>query len=526
MFITITGFYYFFGYSQVSSPKEFVYPLDDTYIHLAIAKNFALNGIWSINKIGFDSASSSVLYTLLLALCIKILGDNVFYPAIINIIFGVLVVYSCYRYFKDFYGEKQLIWLIFLLLPFTMLYTMVIIGMEHTIHMFLMVLAIYFIHKNTEDNFKGSGFLKLLLLIFFISMIRFESMFFTVSLAFALFFRTSVSKSVWVLITGFLPIVIFGLISVDHGGFLFPNSVMIKGTYPSGNDIFKNLWAIFTKGILHNKSFYKYLFVPLILISIYVYNKYRGKSFEFLKKETIIVTIVLTGIMHSFFSVLEYRYENYLMISFLMILIPIISEFFSKFGSSFIKLNQVPILLPIFLIFVLGIYRVIYIHPYLKYASKNISEQQMEMARFLKKYYQQQKVVANDIGAISYFSNVYLLDVVGLGSTDITKFEYSQTNLSSKIRNQNYRLFVKNYTSKHHYTIAVIYQEWFPDKKVPNSWFPIASWTLNGIDKGTPIKRVVFYALNRNEIIPLKNHLEHFNLKKNVTECFYIQNNK
>ncbi|KFF75154.1 hypothetical protein HX13_08015 [Chryseobacterium sp. P1-3] len=41
---------------------------------------------------------------------------------------------------------------------------------------------------------------------------------------------------------------------------------------------------------------------------------------------------------------------------------------------------------------------------------------------FLKKYYNNSKVVANDIGAISYFTDIHLLDFMGLGSNEIVHF--------------------------------------------------------------------------------------------------------
>jgi hypothetical protein len=53
--------------SIIRNQGHVVYALDDAYIHMAIAKNFAQHGVWGITQYGFTSSSSSLLYTLLLS---------------------------------------------------------------------------------------------------------------------------------------------------------------------------------------------------------------------------------------------------------------------------------------------------------------------------------------------------------------------------------------------------------------------------------------------------------------------------
>lgn len=523
VFTVVTGFYFFLGWSHLPEGHRYIYPIDDVYIHLALAKNFAEHGVWSINTTGFDSASSSILYTLLLSFCIKVFGNWEYYPLLINIVSGYLTVYVIFRYFRDFYGEKEIIWALLLFLPFSLLYVMVLFGMEHTLHMFLISIAIYFIHKNILENFRGKSFTILLVTVFFLSIVRFESMFFTASLAFALLLRKNVMQAILVLVTGFSPIVIFGLISQNEGGYFFPNSVMIKGNFPAGEHFLYSCWNLLLNGIILNFSFYKWLFFPLLIIVIHLFKKYKkGKVVALFKNETLIITIVCTAMLHSLFAILKYRYENYLMIALLLIIIPIISKFVEEIKwkqIDFTIFNILNLASIGFIIFI-SFYRFGYHHNVLKFCSKGINEQQVEMSRFLHDFYSGEKVVANDIGAISYFSQVHLLDIVGLGSTEVAHMKVANKNLTRTKADLITKKFITNFVSENNYQVAVIYPEWF--QPIPSNWIPVASWTINERSFGPAIHRVVFYALEPEEVRQLQQNLMKFNLNKNVQQYFYI----
>ncbi len=523
IFTIITGFYLFLGWSQLPEGHRYIYPIDDVYIHLALAKNFAEHGVWSINTTGFDSASSSILYTLLLSFFIKIFGNWEYYPLSINITAGYLTVYFIYKYFRDFYGKKELIWALFFFLPFSLLYVMVLFSMEHTLHMFLIVIAVYYIQKNVINDFRGKSFVILLLILLFISIVRFESMFFTVSLVFALFLRKNFVQGIIVLVTGFLPIIIFGIVSENQGGYFFPNSVMIKGNFPEGEHFLYSCLQLLLNGIVLNFSFYKWLFFPLLIIFLYLIKRYKKTEIsKLLKNETIIITFFCTAMLHSLFAILKYRYENYLMIGILLIIIPIISKFISEIKEKTFTFNMFNVLTlgSIGFIIFISIYRFGYHHNVLKFCSKGINEQQVEMSRFLHNFYRGEKVVANDIGAISYYSQVQLLDIVGLGSTEVTRTKVANKIFPRGEGNLKTKKFITNFVSENNFRVAVIYPEWFFG--APSHWIPVASWTINEKSYGPAIHRVVFYALKPEEVKPLQQNLMRFDLNNNVKQIFYI----
>src|SRR5687767_12399647 len=65
----------------------FMYPYDDTFIHLQIA-DVLLKGNWGVNETEFASASSSILYTLILALG-RMMTTSVMLPFIVNCLAGI-----------------------------------------------------------------------------------------------------------------------------------------------------------------------------------------------------------------------------------------------------------------------------------------------------------------------------------------------------------------------------------------------------------------------------------------------------
>jgi len=519
LFTIITGFYFLYSYSQLFG-NQFIYPIDDAYIHLAIARKFGESGFWSINFNSFDSGSSSILYTLILSSLIRIFGDNVYYPMIVNVAAGYFTVYWIYKFFKDFYSEKELRLGLFLFLPVSLLYMMVLLGMEQTVHMLLSVITIYFIKKNNESNFKRLDFIKLLIVIFFLSMIRFESMFFVFCLGLILLIDRKFKEALSIFVVGFLPIVIFGLISIHEGGFFFPNSVIIKGSYPEGN-VLMSIWTIFKKGILLNISFYKLFIFPIICALVILLDCYKKQDFQTLFRNNKILFLVFgTVILQSLFAMVKYRYENYLMIMLVMILIPSAIEYFRQLKINKRNFNNW-IFVGSFVAFCLvGVYRLVYSHPVLKVSSKNVEEQQVEMGKFLNQFYKGQKTVANDIGAIAYFGNVQLLDIVGLGSTDVAKFYVENKGLNEFDFNKEYNRFLTNYIAENHYKVAVIYPKWYPNK-VPKSWIPVASWKIEN-NRGTAQNRVVWYSFNKNDANILRENLQKFDLNKNVTQYYYI----
>ena len=122
---------------------QFMYPFDDTLIHLEMAKNLATAGVWGINPDQFASASSSLLYTVILAV-LRLLSGSFFLPLLLNAIAAILILRSLQAWMckRSLSNWSQVLTIVTVIL-FTPLPTLVISGMEHTIQCLVCFLFIF-----------------------------------------------------------------------------------------------------------------------------------------------------------------------------------------------------------------------------------------------------------------------------------------------------------------------------------------------------------------------------------------------
>lgn len=499
--------YYFISISKTD--RHYIYTLDDAYIHLAMAKNFALHSVWGVTPYEFSSTSSSPLFTFLISVMIQVWGNNDQLPLYFNIVFGIGTVFLLSRYYSDvFKAWKNIVPAVLFTVFFTVLYLQVLSGMEHVLQVFLFVTNIFCFSRWDKNKYYVAGFYAGLLLM---GLIRFESMFYFVILAFVFLLLKKWKEALGVLLAGFVPVIIFCYFNYLQDGYLFPNSVVVKGTklsFDSNLPVqFKN---IFLDNFLLNPSFYKIGFFPLVLSAILIYRESKNNSFaETIRKNFLLIVFSLLMICHSMFADLKglFRYEAYILTGFSMVLIPRISSFFTDF-KSYIKKEKLVTFLIIMNV-VLLLYKCQISHRMLINGGKNIYEQQIQSASFLHTYYNTTKVVANDIGAITYYTDIHLLDIAGLGSKEMIPF-----NENKGLFDKRFEDFLTQYGRANQYKIAVVYEEWLQGH-VPKTWKKAA---VLKIRNKTMVARdeVSIYSIDGQDVQLLKQNIRDFNWNKNV----------
>ncbi len=491
----------------------FTYLLDDAYIHLALAKNFALYDVWGVTRHAFSSSSSSPIFTGLVALFIKIFGNIPSIPLVFNFLLTVGIIFFLTKYYVRFYDNTAMVVGSVLVTTFSAaLYLQIFSGMEHILQVFLVILNIYFLTDWVSNNFK-----KYYSLIFFygtlllLGLVRFEMMFYFVSLAFFLAFMRKFWVAALVLFLGFAPIFIFSYFNYQQTGFLFPNSVIVKGANISfrGN-ILEQIRDVVVTAFL-NRSFYKRCLLPLSLLLMVIVIDYKNRKSrkEFYSDNFLLFTWAATMLLHSVFADLKsiLRYEAYIIVAFAMLIIPKLKGYITNFRTVYRKNILLTLLIAGNL--VLMISKMVFSHKILMFGSKNIYEQQVQSAKFLQTYYNTAKVAANDIGAISYFTDIHLFDIVGLGSPEIMEF-----NKRSDDSDRAFGKYVGDRTKKQHYQIAIVYKEWLRGH-VPNGWEEIAVLT---IEKNAVVSQpeVTIYCMDPKISESLKYNIKRFEWNKNV----------
>lgn len=506
IFLAVCLTYFFL--SAAKTEGHFTYIIDDAYIHLAVAKNFAFYDVWGITKYKFSSTSSSPLFTYLLSILIKVFGNNDQLPLYFNAVFGIGTVAVLFKFFSGiFIRVKNVLMAILFTLFFAVLHLQVLAGMEHVFHTFLLALNILCL-SNFKNRSAAFGFYSSL---FIMGLVRFESMFYFVVIASVFMLIKKWKESVLTLIAGFLPILIFCYFNYQQDGYLFPNSIVVKGTKLSFDANFLHQVKVITvDNFLMNISFYKLGFFPILMCLVLILKDVGKKNFqELIKGNFLLIVISLLMICQSMFADLKggFRYEAYILTGFSMALIPKVKGILENFRE-YIKKEKVLSFLILLNMLLLG-YKTVYAHFVIINGGKNIYEQQVQSARFLHTYYNDAKIVANDIGAVSYYTDIHLLDIAGLGSKETIGF-----NENKKQFDQNFQNFLTQYCTDNKYQVAIVYEIWLQGF-VPKNWKKAGVLKIK--DPITVARdEVTIYSIDNSNLVQLKENIRKFKWNQNV----------
>jgi len=477
------------------------YPLDDAYIHMAIAKNIALHHVWGISSHEFSSSSSSILYPLLLAGLYKIFGIGVGIPLYLNIAVAVIfiVVLRMWLEKQGLDPVKQMIalLLVILLVP---LAPLVQCGMEHTLQLLLYFLFVSTFAEALENRDRALPWKVYVYGLFFITT-RYESIAVVViSCLFLLFYRKWFNAILLGAIC-FLPILIFGLYALAHGNDFLPNSVLIKSAMPPLTPA--GLYSYFSG------PFEERLFIAdggynmagtqrLLLLLPLTYLTFQKQLSQCPAYKIILAILTIASLAHLAFMLYAGtpRYEAALVGTSIAICTTLLLKYASFNGNrNFSAIEWIKIA---FGLVILGpiILRGWYGFDRASLAAISIYDQQVQMGHFVHQYYDQDPVAFNDIGAISYYAHGKNLDLWGLGDIDVAR---------SRRKHYDSAEFLDSLSHSRNVKIAIVFEKAF--RSLVTRWTKVASWTIP-YNNASADKSVYFYAVDSLETSRLQNSLK------------------
>lgn len=497
-----------FGFVSATRQTEgkIVYTIDDPYIHMAIARNLAEFGVWGVNHDSFDSASSSILWTLLLSGVYTTFGSSESAPLVLNLVFGILILILSGVILENAYlRRRSMLFILSGVILFTPLTAVTFTGMEHILHLLTAITFVWIVSRLIVDAKPGPMSIALSgLSVFMMVGVRYEGLFLAGIAVLLLLYKRKYLPAAVILVMSLLPVTLYGIYSVAHGGCFLPNSVLLKGAV----DIHSIRGILFFFYYAFRQLYESpHLLILLVIIAGNLAVNYNAGKLLHQRVTIMQILFVAATVLHLMFARTGwfYRYEAYLVgLGILSVGLD-----FNMIGNSFKRLTNgkaVSRLLAIaFTVILLApfLFRFAQSSLRIKQASRNICEQQYQMGLFVEKYFNHAGVAAHDIGALCWRADIRLLDLFGLAGFAVAESKREGIYDAGRVARLADSLDID---------IAIVHDNWFNRDDMgapPPGWQKVGSWriTQNKISAGDIVS---FYAVKPSEKDSLVNALRLF----------------
>jgi hypothetical protein len=466
---------------------HFVYALDDTYIHLALAENLA-KGHYGLNSQEYSSPSSSILWPFLL---IPFAGTrlHVFLPFAWNILFGTMaagiVGAMVAKWPLD--GRLKLAspsWqqytaAIFLIL-IANLASLTFIGMEHVLQVLTAICCAYGVIEALHERPIPAWCLVAAAVS---PMIRYEDLSLSLALCCAAIGVRRWKAGVALFAVTLVPLLAFSAFLKSKGMPALPMSVLAKGhDFANAGAADKLVFLLKSsprQDLIHpdHYSTVVLFFIFLVLMARASTPLRRWAFFGATALAFLQLTLGRFGWFH--------RYEVYALIFLLCVGLSVADEN---------RRIRFAYLIPCLLFCAFFYIAAIVVTPS---SSDGIYLQQYQMRRYLVDYFNGDYAV-NDLGLVSFQRRpgTYVLDLQGLASTvPVEKSARTAAWLEGLLR-------------QHGVDLAIVFPQWFD---VPKSWTPIGRLCIHSHEYvHNSEKCVVFYSANHRSDASIRTSLARF----------------
>lgn len=228
---------------------EIAYPLDDTYIHLAVAQTLAEHGTWGIRPGEFQSASSSPLWTLLLTFVVWVLpsGALLAAPLVVATGCGMGSMWFASGLLAQRWRGWRLTAMNGVILVGGGVGSACLVGMDSALQIFVCVALIERIDRLLHVGLDRRLFCQITVLFACAGVTRYENLALALLLLATVWWVAMARGASWRRATRvwgppctawlaalLLPLIVFGLVGLANGQYFLPTSVIAKGAETSG----------------------------------------------------------------------------------------------------------------------------------------------------------------------------------------------------------------------------------------------------------------------------------------------------
>lgn len=410
--------------SLAATGGTLTYTLDDAYTHLAMARTFAVDGVWGCTPHAFGSASSSPGWVVALALAYVVTGGvRESAPLVLNLLFACLALAVADRWLRRSAasGWLRLATLAGLVIVFPM-GPMTLYGMEHLLHGLLtLAFAGYAAWAIGEPPAEAAGRWRdarwLAVLGALLAASRYEGFFLVgiVCLAFALAGR--LVQGLTIGLASGVPALLLGAASIASGSLLLPNPLVLKAGGDGASPLAALLKPIGPADWAAYQANPALLWVLAVAVAVAVLDGVRHRTWR--RPPTLLAAFLAGGLaLHQHFAFSSafwvYRYDAYLLL-FAVFAAGVWLAGVERIGGTPAPWRTAAAVgAVVALTGALGHVRAAILPEAEADAASLTAREHQTLARFADAYFPGQTIVVNDIGVMAYRFSGRPLDMFGL----------------------------------------------------------------------------------------------------------------
>ncbi len=468
---------------------HFEYPLDDVYIHLAMAEQI-WSGRYGVNASEYSSAASSILWPLLLVPFPSAAVQRML-PLFWNVVALVLAAWLWGRILVAAgwsKGRRRLFGFVFAAIgPIaTLMVSTAYVGMEHTAHIAATLAILYGLLRYLQGQ---PNWPILMAGIFLAPVLRFEGLAFAILAGLVLLLTGERRRGLLALALAVVPVVLYTGFLVAIGLEPLPSSIQAKLAL-HGAEYSGLLGRAMTRLLININQAGGAVagaLTLLILVFLIVSKPLRESPLRWLA-----LAVFGAGCAHLLFGQFGWlnRYEGYiltLLTAGFLVLLPKVFTALPSPAVGVLGLAPLAILSGIYLPYTVREFPA---------DSRAIYSQQHEMARFAKDFLRA-PVAVNDLGWVAWNNPDYVLDLWGLASSEArhTRLEDPQPGWAGPL------------AIRHDVPAAMIYDTWLKQAVGPD-WVKLGELVLKERRGFLGGYKVSFYATDPKYVSKVRKAID------------------